>query len=102
MRDRKVERERAALAYRAVRGDRAAEQLRDLPADRQAEAGAAVLSAGGPVRLLERAEDGLQLLLRDADPGVAHPERQRRPVAPGGRRQLLRRGRFDAQLDAAC
>ena len=61
--DGQVEGEGAALAGRAVDGDRAAEQMGDLPADGQAEAGAAVLAAGGAVGLLERPEDRLELLL---------------------------------------
>ena len=51
--------------------DLAAEQRRQLAADRQAEAGAAVLAARAGVGLLERLEDQLLLLRRDADAGVA-------------------------------
>ena len=51
--------------------DLAAEQARDLAADRQAEAGAAVAAARRPVGLLEGLEDQPQLVLRDADAGVA-------------------------------
>ena len=54
--------------------DLAAEQARDLAADREPEAGAAVLAAGGAVGLLERLEDELLLVLRDADAGVGDRE----------------------------
>ena len=59
---RQEQRERAALADRAGQLDLAAEQLGDFTADRQAEAGAAVLAAGRAVRLLERFEDDLVLV----------------------------------------
>ena len=84
-----VEREGAPLAERALDPDLAAEQPGDLPADRQAQAGAAVLAAGARVGLLERLEDDLQLVRRDADAGVAHRERDDRGPpgrGPGGRR----------------
>ena len=67
---RQVERERAALARRAAQLDLAAEQVGKLAADRQAQAGAAVLAAGAGVGLLEGLEDDLLLLGRDADAGV--------------------------------
>src|SRR5262249_6472528 len=50
-------------------------------ADGEAEAGAAVLAAGAAVRLLERLEDDLLLVRRDADAGVAHGDRERRARA---------------------
>ena len=53
--------------------DFAAEQARDFAADRQAQARAAVLAAGATVGLLERFEDDLLLLRRNADAGVASP-----------------------------
>ena len=58
--------------------DLAAEQVRELAADREAEAGAAVLAAGAGVGLLERLEDELLLLGRDADAGVGDHEGDRR------------------------
>ena len=67
---RQVERERAAPARRAAQLDLAAEQVGKLAADRQAEAGAAVLAAGAGIGLLEGLEDDLLLLGRDADAGV--------------------------------
>ena len=71
---RQVEREAAARADLAGQPDLAAQQPRDFPADRQPEAGAAVLPAGGAVGLLERLEDDAVLLGRNADAGVGHPE----------------------------
>ena len=71
---RQVEREHAARARRADQPDLAAEQLGELARDGQAQAGAAVLAAGRAVGLLERLEDDLLLVGRDADAGVAHLE----------------------------
>ena len=51
--------------------DLAAQQGGELPADREAEAGAAVFPARARVGLLERLEDQPLLLGRDADAGVA-------------------------------
>jgi hypothetical protein len=59
---RQVQREGAALARRAGQADLAAQQLGQLAADRQAQAGAAVLAAGGAVGLLEGLEDDLLLV----------------------------------------
>ena len=72
--ERQVEREGAALAGRAAQLDLAAEQVGELAADGEAQAGAAVLAAGAGVRLLERLEDDLLLLGRDADAGVGDLE----------------------------
>ena len=72
--ERQVERERAALARRAVQLDLAAEQIGKLAADRQAEAGAAILAAGAGVGLLERLEDDLLLLGGNADAGIGDLE----------------------------
>ena len=69
-------------ARRAAQLDLAAEQARELAADGEAEAGAAVLAAGAGVGLLERLEDDLLLLGRDADAGVGDLERDDR-AAPG-------------------
>ena len=71
---RQVEREGAAHAGRAAQLDLAAEQVRQLAADREAKAGAAVFAAGAGVGLLERLEDDLLLLRRDADAGVGDLE----------------------------
>ena len=98
---RQVEGEGAPLAGRAPDPDLAAEQAGDLPADRQAQARAAVLAAGPRVGLLERLEDDLQLVGGDADPRVGDREghdpagpaehrvvggpARRRPARPAGR-----------------
>ena len=47
--------ERAAFTEAALRAGFAAHQLRQPPADREPQAGAAVLAGGGAVGLLERA-----------------------------------------------
>ena len=75
---REEEREGAALARRALGADLAAEQARDLAADREPEAGAAVAAARRAVGLLERLEDQPQLVGRDADAGVRRPRSTRR------------------------
>ena len=65
---RQEERERASLARLGLDVDLAAEQPRDLPADREAEPGSAVAAARRPVRLLERLEDQAQLVVRIPTP----------------------------------
>src|SRR5262245_19716543 len=62
-----VEREDAALARRADDANFAAEQPRDLAADREAETRAAVFAAGRSVGLLEGLEDDPLLFDRNAD-----------------------------------
>ena len=71
---RQIEHEGAALAGRAAQVNFAAEQARQFAADGKAEAGAAVFPAGAGVRLLERLEDQLLFLQRNADAGVGHLE----------------------------
>src|SRR5438876_175638 len=66
--------EGAAAARRAVHGDRPAHQSDQPGSDGQAQAGAAVLTRGRGVLLLEGPEDPLLLVGRDADAGVAHCE----------------------------
>ena len=61
---RQVQRERAALARRALQAHFAAEQAGDFADDRKAQAGAAVLARGARVGLLERLEHDLLLLRR--------------------------------------
>src|SRR5437763_5702612 len=68
--------EGAAPARRAVHGDRPAHQGDQPGSDGQAQAGAAVPARGRGVLLLERPEDALLLVRRDADAGVAHGEAQ--------------------------
>ena len=72
---RQVEGERAALAVDAGQPDLAAQQRRQLAADGQAQAGAAVLARGAGIGLLEGLEDEPLLLRRDADAGVLDGER---------------------------
>src|SRR5215472_10776128 len=67
--------EGTAHAKLALRAYPPAEMARDLAADRQAKAGSAVAAAGGPVSLLERAEDRVEILGGNADAGVAYHER---------------------------
>ncbi len=68
---RQVQHERAALVHSACQPDFAAEQPRQLAADRQAEARAAVLPVRRAVHLLKRLENDLVLLRRDADARVS-------------------------------
>ena len=70
-----VEGEGAAQPGHAAQLDLTAQQAGQLAADRQAEAGAAVLAAGAGVGLLECLEDDPLFFLRDADAGVRHLER---------------------------
>ena len=100
---RQVQGEGAARPGRADELDLAAEELRELAADREAQARAAVLAAGRAVGLLERLEDDLLLVRRDADAGVAHREGDH----PLGALELLvlrrpaRRRRRDGDGDVA-
>src|SRR6185369_5130165 len=73
---RQVQREGRALRRRADKADLTAEQTRELAADGQAQASAAVLARGRSVGLLEGLEDDLLLVARDADAGVRHREGQ--------------------------
>jgi hypothetical protein len=62
-----------------VEADLAAEEMGELAADREPEAGAAVAARRAGIGLLERLEDDLLLLGRDADAGVADREAHHRP-----------------------
>src|SRR5262249_36140552 len=73
--ERQIEREARALAGDRAQLDLAAEQARELAADRKPKTGAAVFAARARVRLLERLEDDALLLERNADAGVRHLER---------------------------
>ncbi len=68
------EEERGPDAGLALEPDAAAHQLDQPAADRQPEAGAAVLARGGHVGLRERLEQLRRLLRRHADARVAHRE----------------------------
>src|SRR5207247_7158246 len=69
-------RERRARALLRLDPDLAAQEPRDLAADREAEAGAAEAARGRAVRLLERLEDQAQLVVRNPDPRVRDGERE--------------------------
>src|SRR5205823_11661011 len=71
---RQIKRERAADARRADESDFAAEQTRELAADRETKSRTAVFAARAAVGLLERLEDDLLLVGRDADAGIHHRE----------------------------
>src|SRR5579863_8705272 len=75
---RKVQRKRAAHSGRALQTNLAAQQASQFAADGQAQTRAAVLAAGGSVRLLECLEYDALLVLRNADAGVGHGERDHR------------------------
>ncbi len=83
--------ERAALPVHAVHADVAAHGLCQVLADRQAEAGAAVLARGRLVCLLEAREQAAGLLGRQPDAAVGDGEPQQR---------LGVAGLLDAHLDA--
>src|SRR5690606_26874944 len=72
--ERQIQCERAAYARRAREPQLAAEQMRELAADRQTQARAAVLARGARIRLLERFEDDLLFLRRDSDAGIGDAE----------------------------
>src|SRR5262249_12809650 len=65
-----VQREGAAPVYDAVNLDLAAEQRRELAADGEAEARAAIAPAGARIGLLEGLEDQFLLVAGNADAGV--------------------------------
>ena len=54
--------------------DFAAQEVRQLTADRETQAGSSVFAAGARVGLLECLENNLLLFQRDADAGVGHLE----------------------------
>ena len=99
--ERQVEREGAPLAGHADEPNLAAEQRRELAADRQSEAGAAVLPAGSGVGLLERLEDQPLLLRSDANASVGDLDGDRRWRKPQHRviRRPSSRHLLDAHLD---
>src|SRR5258705_23974 len=66
------EAERGATAPDAGHRARAAQELRQLPRDRQAEAGAAELARGGRVDLREALEQLLQPVAGDTGAAVSH------------------------------
>src|SRR5262245_46018345 len=79
--DRDPDREGRALAQLALDRDRAAEQLREAPAEREAEPRATDILLDRPAHLHEILEELRELLARDADAGVPDGERHRVRVA---------------------
>src|SRR5207253_1637187 len=69
-----VQRESTADPGGAAQLDLAAEQVRQLAADRETKPGAAVTAAGAGVGLLEGLEDDPLLFRQDADAGIRHLE----------------------------
>src|SRR5207253_9979285 len=65
----------AAHARRRSQMDFATEKIRQLAADRKAEARAAIFPAGAGIGLLESFENNLLFFRRDANAGVRHFER---------------------------
>ncbi len=101
--ERQIEGEDAAAARRGAQLDLAAEQVGKLAADGETESGAAIFPAGAGIGLLERLEDDLLLLERNADAGIGDLEGDHRRRAHQGRMigapAAARRG--DAEADAA-
>src|SRR5690606_21024680 len=73
-RGRQVEGEGASPARFALELQFPAQEVGEFPADRQAEAGSAVLAHRAAVDLLERLEDEAALVLGNTDAGVLHGE----------------------------
>src|SRR5579862_1775128 len=73
--DRQIERKGRAGAGRTAQMNFTAEEARQFTADGKTKAGTAVFPARRGVRLLERFEDDLLFLGRDADAGIADFER---------------------------
>src|SRR5262245_30152826 len=86
-RDRQPDREGRALAVGALDGQVTAHQPAEMPADGEAQPGAAVLTPGTGFRLGERFEEAAELLLGHADPGVRDGESDEWRVTSGGRRR---------------
>ena len=77
---------RTALPYAAVGPHATSHSGRQLSADRQTEARAAKSARGGSVGLRERNEDGLEFVLRNADPRIDHAHMNRVGADIGGPR----------------
>ena len=100
---RQIEHEGAAFAGRALKMDFAAEQARKLAADGEAQAGAAIFSAGAGIRLLKRLEDQLLLFQGNADAGIGNlkGDNGRRVVEDGMFGAPAAHGRRNAEAHAA-
>ncbi len=96
---RQIQGERAAHAGCALQTNLATQQPGQFAADGKPQTRAAVLAAGGSIRLLERLEDDSLLVLRNSDAGIGDGERDNRFHAIEHRmiRAPARRGPFDLQ-----
>ena len=92
---RMEEGERTSDAHGAFNRDLAAEQGCDFAADRKAQTRAAELARRSHVGLLERLEDHVVFILRNADAGIGHRKGHGRS---GNRQRTVVRG-FDVQRD---
>src|SRR5204863_5230583 len=72
---RQVQRKGAAFADRAIQSNFSPKQSRNLPADRETEAGPSIFPCDRTVRLLERFEDDLVFVRSNTDSGIDHRER---------------------------
>ncbi len=104
----RAEVEMAAMVQHAIDTDLAAQQLHQLLADRQPQAGAAMLAGGRGIGLRERLEQACHVVRRHADAGVTDREMQhdallrRRLRCNLDRHAAAGRGKFDgvvAQVD---
>ena len=77
-----LEPEGAALALRAVGADRPAHHLDQQFADRQPQPGAAEAARGAGVSLGKFVEDGLQVFVRQPDPGIGDGDAQAAVLRP--------------------
>ena len=75
IRQRQIQRERAALAGRAAKLNLAAQQASQFTADGQAQARASVFTAGAGICLLEGLEDDALFVESDSDAGIRDLER---------------------------
>src|SRR5690606_15262294 len=80
--------ERAAPPRLAGHGDVAAEQPREAAGEREPEPGAGRASRHHLLDLPERLEDALEVLGRDADPGVRHIDHDLVRLSAGGEADL--------------
>src|ERR1700680_3570537 len=71
---RQIKRERAALAGGAAKLNFAAQQAGQFAADRQAQSGASILTAGAGICLLEGLEDDALFIESDSDAGIGDLE----------------------------
>ncbi len=82
--DVELDAEGRAAVHLALDPNRAAHQRNESLRNRKPEPGAAVAACRGGVDLAERLEERVHPIRRDADPGVAHCERETIGVRSGG------------------